>query len=290
MSHGINLGTQSLISSMQSSIQHDLPIIDVRSANSFAELHLQNSANIPFDELAERTHELPEKNTPLNVVGQTQQLTSATEFLQSKGYQICASQVVSIEGLNNTFSTSKLTTGNQSTRFWQPASVVQTFCDKVAVGKSNKKGLDLACGAGRDSIFLGLQGWQMTAVDSSEHALSRVTGSAKRAGIKVDCIQLDLEKNIQWLLENKQTFDLVVIVRYLHRPLFEMIDRLLSKSGYLVYQTFMQGCEQFGSPRNPRFLLKEKELSDYFSNYQIIYDQIEHLNDGRPVNSFIAQK
>ena len=40
---------------------------------------------------------------------------------------------------------------------------------------------------------------------------------------------------------------------------------LLNDGGYLLYETFSRGNEIFGSPKNPKYLLKDRELIDLFS-------------------------
>ncbi len=60
--------------------------------------------------------------------------------------------------------------------------------------------------------------------------------------------------------------------------------------GLLVFQTFVEGVEAFGSPKNPNFILKKGELAKSFADFRIIIDKIETLKDGRPVSSFVAQR
>ncbi|WP_076478944.1 class I SAM-dependent methyltransferase [Williamsia sterculiae] len=43
--------------------------------------------------------------------------------------------------------------------------------------------LDLGCGHGGDAVWMASQGWEVTAVDVSATALSRVTAAAERAGV-----------------------------------------------------------------------------------------------------------
>ncbi len=43
--------------------------------------------------------------------------------------------------------------------------------------------LDLACGLGRHAWFLARQGWQVTAVDSSEVAISKLRDAARATGL-----------------------------------------------------------------------------------------------------------
>ena len=54
-------------------------------------------------------------------------------------------------------------------------------------------------------------------------------------------------------------------VNYLHRPKIKNLINLLKNDGFLLYETFSSGNEKYGSPKNPNFLLKDKELLDIFS-------------------------
>ncbi|MGB1257848.1 MAG: class I SAM-dependent methyltransferase, partial [Thiolinea sp.] len=111
--------------------------------------------------------------------------------------------------------------------------------------------------------------------------------------LKVRTLQRDLENTPDPFADFPDgSFDLICVARYLHRPLFPVIRRLLASGGVLLYQTFMQGCEQtaVGRPRNPDFLLRPGELAAEFADAEIILDQIETLDDGRPVAAFVARK
>ena len=55
-------------------------------------------------------------------------------------------------------------------------------------------------------------------------------------------------------------FDAIVVSRFLWRPLFPQIFNCLAVGGVLIYETFAAGNEQYGSPRNPDFLLRAGEL------------------------------
>ncbi|HVO87938.1 MAG TPA: SAM-dependent methyltransferase, partial [Casimicrobiaceae bacterium] len=56
------------------------------------------------------------------------------------------------------------------------------------------------------------------------------------------------------------TFDAVVVVNYLHRPTFAHLLDVLGPAGTFIYETFAQGNERHGRPRNPDFLLAPHEL------------------------------
>jgi hypothetical protein len=68
------------------------------------------------------------------------------------------------------------------------------------------------------------------------------------------------------------------------------LRQAIRPGGLVVVQTFVEGVEAFGSPKNPNFILKRGELAKTFSDFTIIVDKIDTLKDGRPVSSFIAQK
>jgi SAM-dependent methyltransferase len=127
---------------------------------------------------------------------------------------------------------------------------------------SANRALDLACGKGRHSFWLSDQGWQVTAIDRD---LSQ-TDCHKNPDI--NWIEADLETG-QWPMID-QTFDLVIVVNYLHRPLFDDLRRSVQPSGTLIYETFMVGNEKYGQPRSPEFLLKPDELRTAFPDWTVM--------------------
>ncbi|HEY5762344.1 MAG TPA: methyltransferase domain-containing protein [Rhodocyclaceae bacterium] len=114
--------------------------------------------------------------------------------------------------------------------------------------------LDLACGSGRNARWLAAQGFVVRAVDRDAEALAGLAGVP---GISTR--QADLE-GAPWPLVG-ETFDAVVVCRYLHRPLFPQILATVTPGGLLIYETFMLGNEQYGRPSRPEFLLAPGELA-----------------------------
>lgn len=118
--------------------------------------------------------------------------------------------------------------------------------------------LDLACGGGRNACWLAAQGWQVEAVDRDAAALGGLLGLPN-----ITPLQADLE-SAPWPYSGRR-FDGIVVCRYLHRPLLPLLAEYLTDGGVLIYETFMQGQEQFGRPSNPDFLLMPDELLQVFS-------------------------
>ncbi|HYG32874.1 MAG TPA: methyltransferase domain-containing protein [Methylophilaceae bacterium] len=117
--------------------------------------------------------------------------------------------------------------------------------------------LDVAAGSGRNSLWLAAQGWRVEAVDRDEAALALLQGIQ---GIHTQIADLE---NGPWPYPG-QTFDGIVVCRYLHRPLFPVLADSLSPGGILIYETFMLGHEAYGRPKNPDFLLRPNELLEMF--------------------------
>ena len=79
-------------------------------------------------------------------------------------------------------------------------------------------------------------------------------------------------------------YRLVTVFRYLHRPLFPVIEGALAPGGWLVYETYREGQERFGRPIRARFLLGPGELSSAFPGLSVVrYEEPEP--DGGPVTA-----
>ncbi|OLY80558.1 hypothetical protein AYI68_g5343 [Smittium mucronatum] len=88
-------------------------------------------------------------------------------------------------------------------------------------------------------------------------------------------------------------YHLITSIRFVDRGILDSIDNLLYDGGVVFISTFVQGpnIPHFDKPA-PEHCLKPNELLDLFLNkkYKIISNAIEKIEDGRSVNTFIAQK
>lgn len=123
---------------------------------------------------------------------------------------------------------------------------------------SGGRALDVACGRGRHALLLAAAAFQVTAVDRDPKALRAVAAKAAPRGLEVTTLEMDLEVEIADLGE--ATYDVIVVFRYLHRPLFPALRRALAPGGMLVYETFTRAQAMRGHPKNPAFLLNPGEL------------------------------
>ena len=153
-----------------------------------------------------------------------------------------------------------------------PSPWVVKHADSVKAGGDV---LDLACGGGRHTRFFLERGNRVMAVDINTASLSDLSENTDLALMEVDL------ENGPWPLGNA-TFDAVVVVNYLWRPLFPKLREAVKHGGVLIYDTFGEGNEAYGKPSNPDFLLKEGELTDWFSDWEIVELQHGLIDGERP--------
>lgn len=58
-------------------------------------------------------------------------------------------------------------------------------------GMAPGRALDIGAGEGGDALWLDSQGWQVTAIDVSQHGLDRIAAEATRRGVTVECLRAD---------------------------------------------------------------------------------------------------
>jgi tellurite methyltransferase len=118
------------------------------------------------------------------------------------------------------------------------------------------RALDLAGGAGRNALWLARRGLQVTIADVSEVGLSVAAARARRLGLDVSTVCVDLEEEPL----PRGPWDVVVCILYLSRPLFAHIAEVLAPQGTFVFlQPTATNLERHVKP--PRaFLLDPREL------------------------------
>jgi tellurite methyltransferase len=145
---------------------------------------------------------------------------------------------------------------------------------EVAGGLKPGRALDLACGAGRNALWLADHGWRVTAVDGSHAAINLV--AARDRGI--DARVGDLEKH-EYMIE-ADSWDLIAICYYLQRDLFEPAKRGVAAGGVVLAIVHIPGPGEGLTP----FRLAPGELASYFSDFEILHsfegaprDPVHHM-------------
>ncbi|HJQ90877.1 MAG TPA: class I SAM-dependent methyltransferase [Acidimicrobiia bacterium] len=151
-------------------------------------------------------------------------------------------------------------------------------------GMAPGRGLDLAAGEGRNAIWLASLGWEMTAVDFSEVAISK----GKAQSEAVDFVVADVRT---W--ETEQSFDLVLIA-YLHlvpgdyQAIVRRARDWLAPGGelFLIGHDVSNPTDGWGGPQYPELLWDVSEVLGWLDGLVIV--EAEVVN--RPVDTDEGRK
>jgi SAM-dependent methyltransferase len=128
------------------------------------------------------------------------------------------------------------------------------------------RALDLACGAGRNAVYLARLGWEVVAVDSSRVAIARLR--RRTAGLPVDARVADLVK-AGFAIE-PLGYDLVCDFYYLQRDLFPSIREGVRPGGAFAGAIHLEGS----------FAMRPGELREEFAGWKILHYS-EGVEEGR---------
>ena len=125
------------------------------------------------------------------------------------------------------------------------------------------RALDVACGEGRNAVWLAERGWQVTAVDFSEVALEKAARLAAGRGVEVEWVLADV---LEYEVE-RRAFDLVAVL-YLQLPRPELDEALrraadaVAPSGTLVVigHDTTNLVDGYGGPKDASVLFTPEDV------------------------------
>jgi SAM-dependent methyltransferase len=164
-----------------------------------------------------------------------------------------------------------------------PTPLVMEVTRSLKPGKT----LDLACGTGRNALWLAEQGWALTAVDGAGTAIDVLKSRALERGLTIEAVVADLEKG-EFQIEPAR-WDLILKCYYLQKNLFEPAKRGVVPGGILIAIVHINAQGEEDGP----YRLRPGELQQYFTDWEVL-----HLREGkacdlfhrRPVAEIVARK
>ncbi len=151
----------------------------------------------------------------------------------------------------------------------KPHKLLIDLSEKLKAGKD----LDLACGTGRNAIFLAEKGFQVTAVDNSAVGIEIAKQRAQEKDLTIDFRAADLENGEFAIKEN--AYDLICDFYYLQRNLFAKMKKGVKSGGIVISAIHIYGAGE----EEGRFLLKEGELKEFFDDFEILHYHETSLTD-----------
>lgn len=148
-----------------------------------------------------------------------------------------------------------------------PTPLLVETAQRLPAGKA----LDLACGAGRNALWLAANGWTVTAVDGSSTAVELLRREANERGLPITTQVADLQAGEYPVATS--VWNLVVIAYYLQRDLFGPAKAGVVPGGLLL--AIVHISEPGEEPKETR--LERGQLATYFAGWDIL-----HYYEGKP--------
>jgi SAM-dependent methyltransferase len=146
------------------------------------------------------------------------------------------------------------------------------FLVAEVAGLAPGRALDLACGAGRNAVWLAEQGWTVTGVDFADVALQNARGLAAARGVEVEWLVADLREWVPPAL----AFELVAVL-YLQLPEEER-DLIVRRAAaavagggtiLVVGHHSANLADGSGGPKDPRVLFTAEEVVADLDGFEI---------------------
>jgi SAM-dependent methyltransferase len=109
--------------------------------------------------------------------------------------------------------------------------------------------LDIACGAGRNALWLAERGFAVDAVDISAAALTRAQEAAEDRGLRLNLLEHDLDEPLALSAD----YQLILVIRYVNLPLLQELVEQLTPGGWLICEQHLVSDVEVIGPTNPAY-------------------------------------
>jgi SAM-dependent methyltransferase len=146
------------------------------------------------------------------------------------------------------------------------------FVAREAAALPAGRALDIACGEGRNAIWLAQRGWEVTAADFAAVAIDKGRKLAAAEGVDIDW---RVEDVVQWS-PPRRAFDLVLIA-YLQLPAreravaFERAASAVAPGGTFLYiaHDARNIADGYGGPQTPEVLCRADDVVAFLDGFTI---------------------
>jgi len=159
----------------------------------------------------------------------------------------------------------------------EASAIVQRFASMSPQSGVTKRALDVACGTGRNTLYLAKQGFEIDALDISAVALQELSQHMSRV-TDISFIHTQLV-DLDSYTPPHSHYDLIINIHFLDRSLIRQLGRALRRDGILIIETYMIDDDNEKPNSNPEFLLRAGELPSFFDEDYEILGYEEFWND-----------
>lgn len=251
--------------------------LDPRPAAEARVRPIADAVNIPLAELPARMHELPPRAAEILVVGEPPLVNEAVAWLQRHERRAAAVRGKYAERAGDAHRAAGQQGPAPIGRLWEPNAFLAEVLPALPVGRA----LDLACGTGRDAVYMAAAGWDVVAIDRLPDALERARELRVRYPAGAGAVEWRVADLEDPALSIGAEFDLIVMFRYLHRPLLARLPGWLRPGGSIVLATFTtRHRARHGRPESDERVVRANELPAYFTGLEVChYSEAWHGTD-----------
>lgn len=258
-------------------------ILDVRTSGEYTGLgHIPGALSLPLDLIATAPATLARDGRPILLICEHGiRSAHAGRFLGKAGF----TNLLNLSGGMACWSGPRTHEAPSAQAYPGPSSWILENADLLPRGG---RALDVACGRGRHALLLASAGFSVDAVDLEPARTGSLSVTAQNLELPVQVRYMDLEAGGSVDLGH-DLYELILVTRYLHRPLFPALAHALKPGGLLLYETFTVAQAKNGHPTNPDFLLEPGELPLLVAPLQVVR-QREGEADGAELAAVAARK
>ena len=146
-----------------------------------------------------------------------------------------------------------------------PSEFLRNRAELLNIGRA----MDLACGLGRNSIYLAELGFEVDAIDVSLVGLEIAREKAKERRLLIHWLNEDLVND--WTIPTQQ-YDLILMFRFVSSEVLLKLPQLLAQGGALIIEEHLQWPQgNVVGPSGNRFRVKPGELMEGCKELDVLF-------------------
>ena len=146
-----------------------------------------------------------------------------------------------------------------------PSEFLRNRAELLNIGRA----MDLACGLGRNSIYLAELGFEVDAIDVSLVGLEIAREKAKERRLLIHWLNEDLVND--WTIPTQQ-YDLILMFRFVSSEVLLKLPQLLALGGALIIEEHLEWPQgNVVGPSGNRFRVKQGELMEGCKELDVLF-------------------
>jgi SAM-dependent methyltransferase len=154
-------------------------------------------------------------------------------------------------------------------REWMPETPAEWLVAHEELLTGGGRALDVACGDGRNALYLAQRGYMVDAIDVSDVAIDALRATVEARGLTMTIAPRVVDLEHEPLPAGP--YDVIVMLNFLQRDLFEPLQGALAPGGLLVFETLARcHVDELGHSFNPDYLVAPGELPAAFAGLELV--------------------